>query len=310
MKILSSKLRKIFENSNLNYELLQEIRLRILKPCIIFYDGKEFFVSEEGELIRNEEAGYVILQSDIKEILGYISSFSLYAYEDEIRRGFITVSGGHRVGLAGKVIIEEGQIKSIKYISFINIRVSHEIKGCSEKIVPYLYEEKRICHTLIISPPGRGKTTILRDIARLISDGCLEYKGMSVGVVDERSEIAACFRGIPQNDVGTRTDVLDCCPKAEGMLMMIRSMSPAVIIVDEIGKKEDIEALFYVMNCGCKIIATVHGTSVDDIRNKPMLRTMVEENQFKRFVVLSGNGKPGMVNCIMDETGKNIGGFL
>lgn len=303
LKIVSSKLRRILESSDMDFEQLQEMRIRMLEPFIVIYDGDEFFLSEKGELLKQPENGYQITAADIKETLEYISSFSLYAYEDEIRQGFITVQGGHRIGLAGKVVLENDRVKSVKHISFINIRMSHERKGCGECILPYIYEEGRICHTLIISPPGCGKTTLLRDIVRLISDGNGIHQGISVGVVDERSEIGACYRGIPQNDIGMRTDVLDCCPKAEGMLMMIRSMSPAVIAVDEIGKREDIDALAYVMNCGCQMLATVHGASIDDIRNKPVLRKLVEERLFKRFVILSGGCKPGNVEVIFDERG-------
>lgn len=303
LKIVSGKLRRILESTDLNFEKIQELRLRILEPFIMIYDGEEFFLSEGGRLEKRSDLGYTVTSTDIKETLEYISSFSLYAYEDEIRQGFITVLGGHRIGLAGKVISEHGRIQSVKHISFINIRVSHEKKGCCENILPYIYEGKSLCHTLIISPPGCGKTTLLRDLIRKISNGFLEHPGLSVGVVDERSEIGACYQGIPQNDIGIRTDVLDCCPKAEGMLMMIRSMSPSVIAVDEIGKREDIEALAYVMNCGCQMLATVHGSSIEDVKNKPVLRKLVEEKMFKRFIILSGEEKPGKVETIFDERG-------
>ena len=302
-KILSAKLRKILETVSMDYELLQELRLRIHAPFIIIYDGKEFFLSEQGKFENDADKAYRVVVSDIKETMEYISSFSLYAYEDEIRQGFITVQGGHRIGIAGKVILEQGRVKSVKHISFINIRMSHEKKGCGKMILPYIYNDNQIYHTLVISPPGCGKTTLLRDIVRLISDGDEKRPGISVGVIDERSEIGACYKGIPQNDIGIRTDVLDCCPKAEGMLMMIRSMSPALIAVDEIGKREDIDSLAYVMNCGCCILATVHGASVDDVKSKPVLRKLVEEKLFKRFVVLSGGEKPGVVQNIFDERG-------
>ncbi len=303
IRIVSAQLKKIMNNLKINYEYLQEIRLRTNMPFIIIYDGKERFVSEQGTLETDMEKGYKITASDLKETLEYISNFSLYAYEDEIRQGFITVQGGHRIGLAGKVIMEGSKLKSVKYISFINIRMSHEIIGCGECVLPYIYKENEICHTLVISPPGCGKTTLLRDMIRMVSNGNTIHQGVNVGVVDERSEIAACYKGIPQNDVGMRTDILDCCPKAEGMLMLIRSMSPALIAVDEIGKSEDIDALAYVMNCGCKILASVHGSSVDDVRNKPILRKLVEHKMFQRYIVLGGTNRPGMVQNIFDESG-------
>lgn len=238
----------------------------------------------------------------------YLSSYSLYAYENELRQGFITIEGGHRVGIAGQTILEEGKIKSLKYISSINIRVSHEVPGCAGKLFPYITLNKQICHTLIISPPRCGKTTILRDLIRQISDGNEWVLGCTVGVVDERSELGACYLGTAQNDLGMRTDILNCCPKAEGMMMLIRSMAPQVIAVDEIGMQEDVHAVEYAMYCGCKMIATVHGNSIEEIQKKPLFEKMMREKKFERYIVLGNKDQVGEIEAIFDERGTFIFG--
>ena len=148
-----------------------------------------------------------------------------------------------------------------------------------------------------------GKTTLLRDIIRIISNESGMKSSITVGLVDERSEIAACYNGIPQNDIGIRTDIMDCCPKAEGMLMLLRSMSPKVIAVDEIGARKDIEAIEYVINCGCKLLATVHGNSVEDIRSKPLLGRLVRERIFERYIILNNYRNIGNVKEIFDMRG-------
>ena len=310
LRILSLRLRKIVMYAALDYKKLQELRLRMQEPFIIIYDGEEFFVTPEGGLLKDPEQAYRVTGSDIRDTLEFISHYSLYAYEDEIRQGFITIQGGHRIGMAGKVILENGKIKSVKHISFINIRMSHQVQGCAGKVMEYVTDCEEVKHTLIISPPRCGKTTLLRDMIRCISNGSEERQGMTVGVVDERSEIGACFQGTPQNDLGIRTDILDCCPKVEGMLMLIRSMSPQVIAVDEIGSREDIDAIAYVINCGCKMIATVHGNSIDDIKNKPGLRRLVEEKIFERYIVLSNRKRVGNVEYIFDAMGNKLYGGM
>lgn len=308
LKIFSVRLRSVIAKLALDFNKLQEIRLRINAPMIVVYDNREYFVSTEAKISDQIEDAIYINKNEIKETMEYISNYSLYAFEDEIRQGFITIQGGHRIGVAGKVIIENNRIKSMKHISFINIRLSHQVKGCADCIMPYLLcdGKKRFCHTLIISPPRCGKTTLLRDIIRHLSDGIGLPAGISVGVVDERSEIGACYMGVPQNDLGIRTDILDCCPKAEGMMMMIRSMSPQVIAVDEIGTREDIEAIEHVINCGCKLIATVHGDSVDDIRNKPILGDLVRHKIFERFLVLDNRKGIGNIEEVFDERGSTL----
>ena len=275
LKIFSLKLRIILGKLQINFDDLQEIRLRVNCPLLISYKNKEYFVSEEASLVGNPSQGVLITKNEIKETMEYISNYSLYAFEEEIRQGFITISGGHRIGITGKTIIQGNFIRGIKHISYINVRLAHQVKGCADLVMPYLINEKTksIYHTLIISPPKCGKTTLLRDIIRQISDGSPYLEGMNIGVVDERSEIAACYMGEPQNNLGIRTDILDCCPKAKGMMMLIRSMSPQVIAVDEIGSREDIEAINYVISCGCKLIATVHGSSIEDVKASLFLAT-------------------------------------
>ncbi len=305
-KVFPLNLRRVLSSMNIEFERLQEIRLRVREPLLIIYDNREFFVGENGRLNTCMNDIYTVTPEDIRNTLDFISRYSLYAYEDEIRQGFITIQGGHRVGIAGKVVMENNGIKTIRHISFLNIRLSHQIRDCGRELLHLIGDEQGVRHTLIISPPRCGKTTLLRDLIRLLSDGTEERAGVTVGVVDERSEIGACYQGVPQNDLGRRTDILDCCPKAYGMLMLIRSMSPVVVAVDEIGSREDIEAIEYVINAGCTILATVHGNSIEDIRNKPVLRRLVEERIFERYVVLNNKGGIGHIERIFDAQGNGL----
>jgi stage III sporulation protein AA len=305
IKIFSIEIRKLLQKSNLNFQLLQEVRLRACRPLIIIYDGKEYFLSGAGELLSNEERAYIVSKEEMKETMDYISCYSLYAFEDEIKQGFITIQGGHRIGIAGKTVLEDEKITGLKYISYINVRISHEIKGCANQVMPFIadMELSEVHHCLIISPPRCGKTTLLRDIIRQISNGLCGMAGKTVGVVDERSEIGGCYMGIAVNDLGIRTDILDCCPKAKGMLMLIRSMSPSVIAVDEIGDYEDVKAIEAVINCGCKLLATVHGSSIEDINSKPLLQKMLKEKVFERYIILDNSKKVGHIREIYDERG-------
>lgn len=294
MNILSKDIKGVLEKERLQFDYLQEIRLRTGYPVILLYKGKEQILPT------------IMTERGIRETLDYVSNYSLYAYENELKQGFITIEGGHRVGMAGQVLIENGRVKNLKQISSLNIRVSHEILGCADKIFPYITHNKQMYHTLLISPPRCGKTTILRDIIRQVSEGNDWVKGCTVGVVDERSEIAGCYQGIPQNRMGMRTDVLDGCPKADGMLMLIRSMSPQVVAVDEIGAQEDIQAIKYAMHCGCKMIATVHGESIDEIQKKPLFEQMIKEQCFERYVLLCTRAQVGEIAGIYNKSGDPI----
>ena len=297
LNILAARIRKVVEAERLDYDKLQEIRLRTGQPLLLLYDGKE------RVLPAAQKQKHIVTKAEIKETLEYSSHYSLYAYEHEIRQGFLTVEGGHRVGVSGKAILEQEKVKSMQYISSVNIRMSHEIPGCADGLLPMITKNREVCHTLIISPPCGGKTTLLRDLIRQISDGNSYVKGCTVGVVDERSEIGGCYLGVAQNHLGSRTDILDCCPKAEGMIMLIRSMAPRVLAVDEIGAQEELRAVEYAMQCGCKLIASVHGNSMEEIAAKPGLSELVKRRRFERYVVLQNQLHPGEIKEIYDERG-------
>lgn len=292
LKILPQKIRKLIAAKHFDFRFLQEIRLRTGQAALIVYQRKEYLLD-----------GYVVSHEDIREVVEYICNYSLYAYENELRQGFVTVEGGHRIGVAGQVILENGRIRNIKYISSVNIRVSHEVMNCADMIFPYVTKQRQLCHTLIISPPGCGKTTLLRDMIRQISDGNEWVKACAVGVVDERSEIGGCYHGQAQNHLGSRTDILDGCPKAEGMLMLIRSMAPQVIAVDEIGASEDIRSMEYAMHCGCRMLATVHGASISELHKKPFFDEMLRQKRFERYIVLGNQSRVGEIVGIYDERG-------
>lgn len=308
LKIFSIGIRNVLKQADIDYSQLQEIRLRVNAPLLCIYKNHEYYITQTGEITQNPERSWIICKKEIQETVEYIGNYSLYAYEEEVRQGFITIQGGHRVGIAGKAIVEHGHVRSLKYISFLNIRFSHEIKGCADTLMPYIAGDNQMKHTLIISPPRCGKTTLLRDCIRQLSNGTAFCRGRTIGVVDERSEIGGSYLGVPQNDLGIRTDVLDCCPKTEGILMLVRSMAPQIIAVDEIGSEEEARAIEIALHTGCKLLATVHGNSMEDIQQKAVFQKLLKEKRVERYVVLSATKKVGTIESIYDKEGKEIYG--
>ena len=284
---ISSLIKKCLDKET---RCLTEIRLRANQPILLVFEAKDCFV-----------AGHTCTCEDLSYTLQIMSKYSLYAYEQEIKMGFITIQGGHRVGISGQVILEDGNILGIQNISSINIRISREFLGCAEELYSYvLAENSYVYSTLIIAPPRCGKTTILRDLIRLLSTGRGSFSGVQVGVVDERSEIASCQHGVPTVNLGPRVDVMDACPKGKGMLMLIRSMSPTVIATDELGREEDAFAVREALTAGISVLATVHGKSAIELMERPYIGEIIKNGLFDRYVILSRNPQIGTLEKVVD----------
>lgn len=293
-------------------EDIEEVRLRQGKPVMLHGDGREYLMGKNGQLVFDIRNAYICTYDDIKSAVSLITNYSLYSYEDDIRNGFVTVEGGHRVGICGKAVLDKGSVRTFKDISFINYRIARQVIGAADKVLRSIMQaEGNIYNTLIISPPQCGKTTMLRDIVRQLSNGtpAMGFKGKKIGLVDERNEIAACSMGVPKNDVGLRTDVLDGCPKAEGILIMIRSMSPEIIATDEIGRSEDGAAILDAINAGVKIITTIHGSDIEDFLRKPSLEKL-HKSLFERYIIMSRKNGVGTIEAILDEDYKPVRGHL
>ena len=302
---------------------LEEIRIRTNTDTLLISGGREYSLRDGDEITAEV----------LEEILNRLLDYSYYAYEEELSRGYITIEGGHRVGICGRVTLENGQVHLIKDVSSLNIRRSREITGASEKILgavlspakapaesvsnagipagcggdrsPVPSDISGVCpsaaecgrmvvrNTLIISPPKCGKTTMLRDLARNLSNA-----GFRIGICDERSEIAGCYDGKTSYDLGPRTDVLDGCPKADGILMLIRAMSPDVVMTDEIGKPEDAAAIRSALSAGVKIITTIHGSSFEDAA-KSAVGGLITDHVFETLIFLSAQPVTGTVEKIL-----------
>lgn len=283
---------------------LETLRIRRDKPLSITLGGLERFVTESGCLEDAPVTPLCPTATEVDDILSLATRGSLYSVETEMRRGYLTLPGGHRLGIAGEAVLDNEQIKSMKHISSVQVRVAHEVKGCADALLEGIVRghKDRPLHTLIIGPPGAGKTTLLRDLARQLSDGTKGRgsRGFQVAVADERSEIAGTYRGQVQLDVGRRTDVIDGAPKAVAMSMLVRSMAPDVIVTDEIGAADDAAAVADVLRCGVTLIASAHAADMTELTRRPILRELLHSGAFQRVAILSRRRGVGTLERLID----------
>lgn len=274
--------------SSENIRRINEIRFRVNKPVSISSFGKNYYVTEKGGLTTCKTLGIISNKNDINESFRAICDYSIHSYKSEISEGFITLEGGNRVGMCGTAVLNGQCIETLKYINGLNFRIAGQVIGCSEKICNRLYD-KNIVSLLIIGPPLSGKTTVLKDICRILGE---KYK---ISIIDERSEISAVYHGESQNDIGTLTDIFDGYPKGEGIATAVRVMSPEIIICDEIGGKKDCDAILDSINSGVKFIASVHGSTIEEILKRNNIAKLISNGIFQYGVLLGSGSRLGEI---------------
>ena len=257
---------------------IEEIRLRVGRPVQL--------VTAREDLIL---CGTSFSMDEARELLEKLCRHSIYSHEDELRNGFLTLSGGSRVGVCGRPVVENGRIVRLTQVSNFNIRITREAIGCAEPVMQHIIEQGMPVSALIAAPPGGGKTTLLRDIARCISNG-VGLPPQKVALADERGELAGCIDGAPSFDIGERTDVFELAPKAEAIMTLIRTMSPRVIITDELGGAEDANAVLEAARCGVEVIASAHASSKDELEKRGRLKTLLDAKVFKRILIVKRSG--------------------
>ena len=253
---------------------VEEIRLRVGQPLTVQQKGQEQEVPYSAPVTEN----------DLRLTLELASQASVHMVLDKLRQGFLTVPGGHRIGICGTTATRDGEIGTMRYLTSLSIRVAKEMPGSADQLLPQLVEKGVFQNTLILAPPGAGKTTLLRDVIRAVSDGGDGFPARRVGVVDERGELAAVYRGTPQMNLGRHTDILDGSPRAEGLMLLLRGMTPQILAMDEITAEADLEALLTAAGCGVGLLATAHGRTPKELTRRPLYRRLVEERIFRRYI--------------------------
>ena len=280
----------------LQMDKLNEIRLRVSFPTIVYYGGR-YFLGENGLADSNKDSLCATAQ-ELNDIVYRACECSVYAHNEELKQGYITIEGGIRIGICGEVVVDNGIIKTIKNFSSLNIRIPREIKDCSLTALPFLHNENGVLNTLVLAPPGAGKTTFIRDLAAQLSN---KFISRNLLVVDERNEIASVINGKPGLNVGKYTDVYSGADKQFGIINGIRTMTPDAIILDELITSADLQAINYIIGCGVKVVATSHSRDIYDLQKKPLFKEVLKDNLFDRFVVLSNRKCKGTLEGVWDK---------
>jgi stage III sporulation protein AA len=277
-----------------------EIRCRVNRPVELNCGKRHVFLTEDGGVTDDFREAGVMSIDELRKLISALTTGSYYALEAEIAQGYIGLPGGHRVGFAGRVVQNAGKIQTIQHISSVNFRIARRVAGIARPLLPLLWKDGRFLKTLIISPPAAGKTTLLREIIREFSYGVsqLNIPGHHIGVVDERSELAGSYLGVPQLDLGPRSDILDACPKEEGVYLLLRSMNPQIIATDEVGREKDQQIIADIINAGVSFITTAHARNLTEAMFRPGLRRILENGSIERLITLSNRFGPGTLESV------------